>query len=142
MRRKGPKENMKKWFILIKFEKLQLIEIAINSISPFYQILFGPIEARDRSRATCRHRAEELLEGWWASRHILILTLPRIPLPSTHPYPCPYPYPSGFGLPPVPSSLPIFGRVPGTILALLWPCWPRVVAWDPYGVLFIKPILG
>ena len=94
MRREGPKENMKNAFILIKFEKLKLI-----SISPFYQILLGPIEARDRSRATCWHRAGELLEGWWASCHILILTLPSPRSPRSSIYPYPYPYPSRFGLP-------------------------------------------
>ena len=45
MRREGPKENMKKnRFILIKFEKLKLI-----SISPFYQILFGPLNRQDQA---------------------------------------------------------------------------------------------
>ena len=44
MRREGPKENMKNAFILIKFEKLKLI-----SISPFYQILSGPLNRQGQA---------------------------------------------------------------------------------------------
>ena len=44
MRRVGKKENIKNAFILIKFEKLKLI-----SISPFYQILFGPLNRQDQA---------------------------------------------------------------------------------------------
>ena len=107
------------------------------SISPFYQILLGPIEARDRSRARVGTGRESFSKGggraatslsspFLGARDprftlilILILTLPDLAYP-------------------VPSSLPIFGRVPGTILVLLWPCWPRVVAWDPCGVFLFE----
>ena len=49
MRREGPKENMKNAFILIKFEKLKLI-----SISPFYQILSGPLNRQDQAHCPVR----------------------------------------------------------------------------------------
>ena len=98
MRREGPKENMKNAFILIKFEKLKLI-----SISPFYQILLGPIEARDRSRARVGTGRESFSKGGGRAATslsspfrvlgardprftlILILTLPDLayPVPSS-----------------------------------------------------------